>query len=61
MNWKPDYTDDSCKYTIVVDKNEISIGTAITYHIFLAFPTEEIAEEFLECFEELIEKAKELI
>lgn len=28
---------------------------------FLAFPTEEIAKDFLNCFKDLIEKAKELI
>lgn len=61
LNWKPDYTDYTYKYIIVVDENEISIGTAIIYHRFLAFPTKEIAEEFLKCFEDLINKAKELI
>jgi hypothetical protein len=61
LNWKPDYTNDIYKYIIVVDKNEISIGAVVTYHRFLVFPTKEIAEEFLKCFKDLINKAKELI
>lgn len=61
LNWKPDYTDYNDKHAIVVNKNEISITTTITYHRFLTFSTEEIAEDFLNCFKDLIEKAKDLI
>ena len=32
-----------------------------SFSAFLSFPTEEIAEEFLECFRDLIEKAGDLI
>ena len=61
LDWKPDYTNYDYKHTIVVDKNKISISSAITYHRFLAFPTCNIAEDFLNCFKDLIEIAKELI
>jgi hypothetical protein len=32
-----------------------------SFSTFLSFPTEEMAEEFLECFRDLIEKAGDLI
>lgn len=60
LDWKPDYTL-GCKYTIVLNNNEISINTTITFQRVLAFPTNEIAEDFLNCFKDLIEIAKELI
>lgn len=62
LNWKPDYTDASItKYSIVLLENKISIGNVYTMNKFLVFPTREIVEDFLNCFKELIEKAKELI
>ena len=61
LDWKPDYADASCKYTIIVDRNAIHISTTITYQRVLVFPTKEIAEDFIICFRDLINKAKRLI
>lgn len=62
LNWKPDYTDCKItKYSIVLLENKLCIGNVYTMSKFLTFPTREIAEDFLNCFKELIEKAKDLI
>lgn len=62
LDWKPDFTDEAtCKYTILLVKNEIKIYEYYFFSNFLSFPTKEIAEDFLKCFEDLINKAKELI
>ena len=58
--WEPEW--NFCdKYAIKNDKNKLYI--IVTYYIsaFLVFPTREMAEEFLECFRDLIEKAGDLI
>jgi hypothetical protein len=62
LNWKPDYTNDKItKYSIKLINNKIKIDYCYTLNSFLSFPTREIAKEFLNCFKDLIEKAKELI
>lgn len=61
LDWKPDYTEYSYKHIIVVEKNEISIAYTIRYNRVLIFPTKEVAEDFLNCFRDLIEIAKELL
>lgn len=62
LNWKPDYTNNKItKYTIVLIRNKIVIDYTYILDRFLTFPTKEIAEDFLNCFRDLIEKAKELI
>lgn len=58
--WKQDY-DDRC---FIVANNNGNIHT-YEYHgtdnVILAFPTEEMRDEFYENFEEVIEKCKELL
>lgn len=62
LNWKPDYTDSSSyKYVIQLIRNEITIDYIHTINRFLVFPTKEIAKEFLNCFKDLINKAKKLL
>ena len=58
--WEPGW-DASTKYAIKRSHNEIHVITAHNVAAFLAFPTREMAEEFLECFKDLIEQARELI
>ena len=58
--WEPMW-DGSTKYTIKRNCNEISVIRAYNTSAFLAFPTREMAEEFLKCFRDLIEKAGDLI
>jgi hypothetical protein len=62
LKWKPDYTNNGIrKYAIVQVSNNIIIEHHYLFSHFLAFPTKEVAKNFLNCFKDLIEKAKELI
>ena len=60
QGWEPIW-DRSEKWCIRVWGNELSIGITTNISRFLTFPTNEMAREFLECFRDLIEKAKGLI
>lgn len=61
-DWEPDYTDYCTnKYCIIFIEENIKV---VKYNYFrhpLSFPTEEMANEFVECFKDLIEKAKILL
>lgn len=60
--WKSDWNDEKqTKYCIVYYKKEFKISICWETRHFLSFPTKEMAEEFLECFRDLIEKAGDLI
>ena len=60
--WEPDWTDNrQTKYCVLCYNKEFKINTFFGTKHFLAFPTKEMAEEFLECFRDLIEKAGDLI
>ena len=58
--WEPKWNNCE-KYVIKWDDDDLIVFTAINIHAFLVFPTREMAEEFLECFRDLIEKAGDLI
>lgn len=59
--WEPNWNDDQqTKYCIVHSKG-FKIHILYETRRFLSFPTCEMAEEFLECFRDLIEKAGDLI
>ena len=58
--WKPKW-DASQKWCIRLYKNQLHVGLCTDISSFLTFPTREMAEEFLECFRDLIEKAGDLI
>jgi hypothetical protein len=58
--WEPEYNCGT-KYTIKWDKDDLIVATSGRIRAFLIFPTREMAEEFLECFRDLIEKAGDLI
>ena len=58
-DWKPDWNDNSRpKYCIGVSRNEAKIEINYVIQTLLAFPTEEMATDFLETFHNLIEQAK---
>ena len=59
--WKPDWNEQSVKHTILIDHDDIVVGKSYVISCFLAFQTEELAEEFLNNFRELIEEAGDLI
>ena len=59
--WKPDWDNDSKpKYCISVEGNEVIIDIHYICQALLVFPTKEMAEEFLNCFRDLLEEAKGL-
>ncbi len=60
-DWEPDYNKVVGKTLIVVYKNTVAIEQFNYYSSPLSFPTKEMAQEFLDCFKELIEKAKILL
>ena len=53
--------DRSEKWCIRLWGNAFEIGITTNISRFLTFPTKEMAREFLECFKDLIEKARDLI
>ena len=63
--WKPNWTDKSIKYGIMwntlAEKKKLIVAWHSYAPLFLSFPTEEIAREFLSNFRELIEQAGDLI
>ena len=59
-DWKPIW-GISQKWYIRLFNGVPSVGITTNISKFLTFPTKEMAEEFLECFRDLIEKAKDLI
>ena len=58
--WEPEYNCGT-KYIIKWDKDDLIVATSGRIRAFLIFPTREMAEEFLKCFRDLIEKAGDLI
>ena len=65
QGWKPDWSDNCYKYgvkwNIIPRKKELMVTWRNYDPLFLSFPTEEIACEFLTNFRELIEQAGDLI
>ena len=61
QSWEPDWNDDQQTKYCIVHSKEFKIHILYETRRFLSFPTNEMAREFLECFRDLIEKAKDLI
>lgn len=60
-DWEPNWYTSENKYCIVVKETHINVGCfSAVQHIF-SFPTREMAEEFLKCFEDLFVQCKCLI
>ncbi len=58
-DWKPDWHINSqCKYTIEVGENRIDKMQVSSINAILVFPTQEMRDDFLGTFRDLIEKAK---
>lgn len=57
-DWKPDWSNDEVKYHVWIMVDEICIDKAIHIQHVLAFPTKEMAIDFLNTFRDLIEEAK---
>lgn len=61
QGWKPNWKKACEKYCIYYENDNISPFNNIYNSRVLSFQSEEIRDEFLKNFSELIEKAKELI
>ena len=60
--WLPDYNNDNqCKYAITKLRSEYEIFEYKVSSFFLSFQDERRADEFKDCFIDLIEKAGDLI
>jgi prolyl oligopeptidase PreP (S9A serine peptidase family) len=60
--WEPDWEDIDASYGVIwIHKNKLQANAAFTPARSLSFPTEKMAQEFLETFSNLIEEAKILI
>ena len=60
--WKPDYNKyNEVKFTIITAENEISKGERYTVSCSMSFPTEEMRDEFFNCFKDYLEQAKSLL
>ena len=58
--WVPNWTKDWV-YCIVPNPTKLYVGITVDHINFLSFQQKEIAQQFLENFRELIEKAKPLL
>ena len=61
QGWVPDWKDDIIKYCIVLESNRCVIYKNITTCNFLSFQSMELAEKFLNNFQELIKLAGDLV
>ncbi len=60
--WKPNWTDtNTCGYLIKYYNESIFVGKTALDRVVLAFKTEELRDEFLKNFRDLIETAKPLL
>ena len=61
-DWKPDWTDIyQLKYAIANSSNKLVDCTCREISHPLSFPTEEMRDEFFNCFKDLLEQAKSLL
>lgn len=59
--WEPDWKNACTKYCIYTDRSYVTIHRNTTCARSLSFPTEKMAEDFMYCFDDLLEIAKSLI
>ena len=60
--WKPDWKNKKqWKFSIISDTDKIEKGIGRTLSRSLSFPTEEMRDEFIETFKDLLEIAKPLL
>lgn len=63
QGWVPDYSDHNSEliWSIIKRRGVLMVGNFVYDSHFLSFPTQELAEEFLNNFRDLIEQAGDLI
>jgi hypothetical protein len=57
LNYQPNWANEEEKYCIGICKNKIKLETKIFSSTFLAFPTQDIRNQFFVSFQDLIRKA----
>lgn len=61
-DWRPDWAgQEEVKHVIYFDSGEITRGQRWGVEYFLAFPTPELRNEFLEKYRDLIEQARPIL
>lgn len=60
-DWNPNWRDDNYKYAIKFTQDVLEISSLVCSNAFITLPTKELAQEFLDNFRDLIEKAKPLL
>lgn len=58
LNYQPNWNDEKEKYCIVLYSDEITFETRCFSNAFLAFPIQDVCNQFFEYFQDLIRKAK---
>lgn len=58
LNYQPNWDDEKEKYCIVLCNDEITFETRCFSNAFLAFPIQDVCNQFFEYFQDLIRKAK---
>ena len=58
-DWQPDWGKGN--YCVAATNSNISAGVLVNFTHPLSFPTQEMAEDFMNCFKDLLEVAKPLI
>ena len=61
LGWKPDWNSSDGKWSIYNSNDDVRFGTFVNNNAILAFPTEEVRNQFYGAFKNLIEEAKELL
>jgi hypothetical protein len=59
--WEPNWHNSESKYCIAVCETHIKVNSFCAIQQTFSFPTREMAEEFLQCFEDLFVQCKCLI
>ena len=60
-DWEPDWESPYAKYCIYPEAFYLKVHYNMTCARPLSFPTEEMAEDFMNCFKDLLEVAEQLI
>lgn len=60
-NWKPVWTNRDAKFVIIINRNDIEDAMNYNVSSALSFPTEEMRNEFIATFKDLLEIAKPLL
>ena len=61
QGWKPDFSDKATKYCVKVKNDYVYLYTSRETSYFLSFQAQDIADEFMENFRDLIIKAGDLL